>query len=218
MQLTLDGTHHTLTPIETFRQTHGLPSDFGVLHFAAGHRPAHPFWHSADLNAVGQKLIGAIPFSVPLDRVTDQPNLLADLFERELVAQAAGSDIERDELENVATTFRNVLEPACYKLFELHYLHKDLAQAKALFDMPAIYQAVLDGSTFIATQEHIYELPEGTRWQVRLIYTMYGATGLLVEQGEEVTLVLDEAAIFPAYAFLEQLCLRAGSSIGQALG
>lgn len=219
MQLTIDGTQHTLQPIATLRQTAELSPDFGVQLFEPGLAPNHSFWQASQtLNQIGQKVVGAIPFHVPVGQITDQPNLLADLFERELVAQAAGLDIARDELENTAMTFRNVLESACYKLFELYYVHKDLTQVKAQFDMQEIYQGVLDGSLFLATQQHAYTTPAGDTWRVQLIYTLYGPTGLFIERPAGPKLVLDPETIFPAYTFLEQLCHRSGSSLAQALG
>ncbi len=217
LRLTFAGQPRPLVSLETFRAAHDLPETFGVALFESEAETIayHPIWsRQAILQALHEVLTTAVPHRIPLPQLTQLPQMLALLFQNELIIRGGDTELLRDDVEQVGTDLQNILEPAAYKLIELYYQNgQDNTAVAEKFDMLAIYQEVLDSTVQLSTA--VYEYPhQGEMWQVHLIYTVYGTLGLHITTAVDTHhYVADPIHAFPAHHFLA----ATGITLGQSL-
>ena len=215
--LTFAGQPRPLVAVETFRATHDLPERFGVALFESEAEKIayHPIWsRQAILQALHEVLTTAVPAHIPLPQLNQLPQMLALIFQNELISRGGDTELLRDDVEQVATDLQNILEPAAYKLIELYYQNKqDKTVVAEKFDMLAIYQEVLDSTVQLSTA--VFDYPhQDEMWQVQLIYTVYGTLGLHITTAVDTHhYVADLAHAFPAHQFLA----ATGITLGQSL-
>lgn len=217
MQLTIDGRLHTLTPLSTFQAQHGLAESFGTVTFEPDTIPYNPFWaEKAALHSLGQRVLQVVPNEIQLDELNQIPQQMALVLQAEIIAAAAASDVTLDDIELTVTDWRNAVESAVYKLIELSYRNKhNLAAVQEQFDMDAVYQEFIDSTVRVEADSHSYG-PQGEPWDVRVIYTQFGAVGLAITTAAGTEYVADGRQAFPAAAFIKQLALDVGRAIAQA--
>lgn len=207
MNLIIENEQIALKPIDAVRAACGLPPSFGMALFAPSDTAHHSFWvaHHSEVVAMLPQLATVVPSSLTPERITAVPQLIATLFEQELVLLAAGTDVTREEIELTATILRDGLEPAAYKLVELFYLHgKDKTAVRQLFEATAVYDDLLNSSVMLSWEGTPYE-HEGETWHIRLIHTLYGLVGLEAITPTETIYMLDEVYAFPLYEVLAEM-------------
>ncbi len=211
--VTLDGVWQPLGSLAAFRAAQGLPEDFGMAFFEPEGLVYHGVWREvAVLERVRERLSTAVPHRLTLAQLPQMPQTLAQLFQNELIIQGSDFALMLDDVQQVATDLQNFLEPAAYKLVELYYQqgHAPTAVGK-LFDMGAIYQAVLDSTVQLDTAvsyQHHHE-----SWDIHLIYTIYGPIGLQIQTPTTRYYLQDRTRAFPALDFLATTSILLGQAL-----
>lgn len=210
LTITLNGELKRLASLADFRAEHQLPDVFGVAFFEPEGIEYHPIWsRQAVLQAVGEVLHTAVPHTIPLAQLNQLPQMLALIFQNEIITRGTDGDLLRDDVEQVATDLQNILEPAAYKLIELYYQNgQDKTAVAEKFDMPAIYQEVLDSTVQLSYKAEGY--PARPEWEIDVIYSVYGPIGLQVNTAVDTHALEDRTLAFPALDFIAATGLALG--------
>lgn len=219
MQLTLDGQPHKFIPLATFRSQRGLPPEFALAYFEPkewqglgsldGSGEVLPF--------VRQRVLAAVPPTVPLTELIPQVQTLTDCFHRELVAINPQIGLREVEVEFAVAGFADVMQSVAYNLIQLSHTYRhDPAQIKNHFDFSALYQNWLDASARVSATVHTY-LHQDVAYQIQIVYNAYGRVGLKVTRADEVYYVFDPALACPAANYMLDLCDAAAQSLCAAL-
>ncbi len=215
MQLTIDGQRQTFIPLATFRSQWDLPSEFALAHF----EPKE--WQGlGSLDGSGQalpelrqRLLEAVPQTVPLTELIPQAQAITDCFQRELTAINPQIGLREVEVEFAVAGFADVMQSVAYTLIQLSHTHQhNLAEIKKRFDFPSLYQNWLDASARVSATSHPY-LNREVLCQIQTVYNAYGRVGLKVTVADEVYYVLDPALACPAANYMFDLC----DAVAQAL-
>lgn len=216
MKLTIDGEMRKLIPAAEFREAHGLPEAFTLGRFVTADAPYNRFWFNENnqFDGLEEQLLRVVPSYIDLSNLTEVPQIVANVFEQQLVNLGIDMELTRDEVEITATDFRNVLEPAVYKLVELNYLNQgDKAVVQAQFDIDTIYQEVIDSTVFVNGQAHTYQHGE-EMWEIHTVHTAFGPLAMRVETAAgDIYYIEDRTVAFPAIDLIHELSVALGQSI-----
>jgi hypothetical protein len=200
MRLTIEGQPRAFVPIKDFRARFDLPPAFGVALFEpkdyAGLGRIDRA--GAELNAVRQAVLEAIPAQMPLQNwMAFLPELTA-LFRRKLYDINPHVGLKDVEIEFAVAGFGDVCQALLYALLRAR------AGGAPLPDFHQIYGEWLDSSARVFGEIYDYT-HEGQTWRVRLVAHAYGRAGLMVDTGAETHYVYDPSLGCPAEGFMAAL-------------
>ncbi|NJN95965.1 MAG: hypothetical protein HC875_18580 [Anaerolineales bacterium] len=215
MQLAIDGQCQTFIPLATFRSQRGLPPEFAVAYFEPKEWQGLGSMEGSSqaLLQMRQRLLDAVPQTVPLTELIPQAQAITDCFHHELAAINSQIGLREVEVEFAVAGFADVMQSVAYNLIQLSHTHQhNLAQVKNQFDFSSLYQNWLDASARVSAPPRSY-LHEGISYRIQIVYNAYGRVGLKVSAADEVYYVLDPTLGCPAANYMFDLC----DAVAQAL-
>jgi len=197
MQITLDGSPRTLTPIRAFRAAYGLPDSFGVAHFEPKDYAGLGSIDAAGphLNALRMAVLEATPAAVPPAQWLTALHTVIRAFEANLMAINPHIGLREAEIGFAVSGFSDALHAYTYAA-----LRSGSAPSFA-----TVYGAWLDGS--VTVSQTVYPYQHGSEsWRVWVINDVYGRLGLIVAfPNGERHYVLDSSYACPAEGFMAAL-------------
>lgn len=199
MLLTIDGSMRVFVPLRAFRAEFELPSDFNTSLFT--HRPAAPrrtLVHAGSaLRQIKQAVLDAIPTD-PATTWTLEAIKLESVFRRELIRHCAVLGMSEREIDGAALGFGAVCEAFVYTTLRAQ------SEGAPLPYFPNVYLDWLDSTVAISTTMFPYEA-DGNIWQVQLLRTAYGISGMIVHTAYGTHYVQDATHSCPAEDFMIEL-------------
>ncbi len=211
MQLLIDGQAHELIDIKAFRAEQGLPAGFGVALFEpkdyAGLGRIDRA--GAELNAVRQAVLDAIPPALSLDTWSALQPQLGGLFLAKLREINDVVGLKEVEIEYAYAGFEDVCPALLYALLQAR------AGSGELPPFERIYGDWLNSAVRVSRQAHPYT-HRGATWQVQVVNNVYGRVGLVVRTPSETFYVRDAGLACPAEGFMASLLRDVAERIIQA--
>lgn len=200
MQLTIKGETHTLMPIRAFRDQFDLPESFGVNHFEPkDYTGLASIEHAAhQLNDVRESVLIALPEACPITEMLGLADLLTGVFLESLERINPAVGLKPEEIDFAVNGFRGVVEAVAVALVWA------TARDESPPPFEAIYGRWLNESTRISATDHMYPHESGD-FIVRIINTVYGRAGLMVQTRDAAYYVRDGSLACPAEGFMGAL-------------
>ncbi|MEQ8671811.1 MAG: hypothetical protein RLP44_05045 [Aggregatilineales bacterium] len=200
MHVTIDGHTHTLIDLKTFRRERDLPLTFGVAYFEPKDYTglARIDTAGADINALRDAVLKAIPSSLTLPELLGFTSTLTELFRTQLYAINDNVNLKDVEIEFAVAGFSDVLQAHFYERMRASAA-KNPPQS---FGM--IYGTWLNDTVRISQQTHDY-VHQGATWRVNILNNAYGRFGMIVELPDETVYVADASLGCPAEGYMFNL-------------
>lgn len=213
MELMIEGALRTLTPIQTFRAEHGLPSAFGVSLFEpkdfVGLGSVDYAARTGVLQQLHERVIAQTPSNLPPLAWLDAIERLARVFEAELRAANPTIGLRESEIGFAISGFADALNAYAYAVVRAYVEEQPLPSFRA------VYAEWCANSTRLSQTRHAYKHSESI-WQVQIIYTVYGRVGLAVQTDQGRYYVADSQYACPAEGFMSRLLAAVAAKLGAA--
>jgi len=220
MQLTIDGSPRTFTPLPAFRQHWGLPEEFGVAYFEPKEwQGLGSIDHAgAPLEKVKQQVLRVVPRKLAVNSLLDWVEPLTEVFRRALIGANEEIGLREMEIDFAVAGFRAITQAVADHLLRLAYAAKgDVSRVREHYNYAAVYQGWLDNSVEVSGVTHEYVNGEA-RFDVRVIYFAYGRVGLEVRAADaETHYVVDTSLTCPAASYMQELCGEVGGRLCEAV-
>jgi hypothetical protein len=207
-QFSIEGQIRDFIPIKDFRAAHGLPPGFGVAYFEPKDYAGLGRIDSAgaELNAVRQAVLAAIPAQMPLQGWMGFLPQLVSLFQRSLYDINAQVGLKDVEIEFAVAGFGDVCQALLYAMLRAR------AAGMPMPDFRQVYADWLNSSIKLYGERYDYA-HEGQTWRVTLLVHAYGRAGLIVETGDTTHYVYDPALACPAEGYMAALLAEVAARI-----
>lgn len=200
MRLSIEGESHEFIPIKEFRAQYSLPPEFGVALFEPKDYTGlgRIDRAGAELNAVRQIVLNAIPARMPLQGWMGFLPQLTRLFQRQLYEINPQVGLKDVEIDFAVAGFGDVCQALLYALLRAR------AEDTSVPAFHQVYGEWLNSSIRVFGEVYDYAHQEQT-WRVRLLAHAYGRAGLIVDTGDAAHYVYDPALACPAEGYMAAL-------------
>jgi hypothetical protein len=200
MQLVIEGEARDFIPIKDFRARFHLPPDFGVARFEPKDYTGlgRIDRAGAELNAVRQAVLAAIPARMPLQGWMEFLPSLTNLFREKLYEINPQVGLKDVEIDFAVAGFGDVCQALLYAMLRAR------AAGRPFPAFQQVYSEWLNSS--VKVYGEVYEYAhEGQVWRVRLVAQAYGRAGLIVDTGDATHYVYDPSLACPAEGYMATL-------------
>ncbi len=199
-QFSIEGQIRDFIPVKDFRAAHGLPPTFGVASFEPKDYAGLGRIDSAgaELNAVRQAVLAAIPARMPLQGWMGFLPQVVSLFQRSLYEINAQVGLKDVEVEFAVAGFGDVCQALLYAMLRAR------AGGLPMPDFRQVYAEWLNSSIRLYGEQYDYR-HGGQTWYVTLLVHAYGRAGLIVDAGDLTYYVYDPALACPAEGYMAAL-------------
>ena len=199
-QFALEGQIRNFISVKDFRAAQGLPPEFGVAYFEpkdyAGLGRIDRA--GAELNAVRQAVLAAIPGQMPFRGWMGFLPQLVGLFQRSLYEINAQVGLKDVEIDFAVAGFGDVCQALLYAMLRARTGNTPMP------DFWQVYGEWLNSSIKVYGERYDYT-HNGATWSVTLVAHAYGRAGLIVETDEATHYVYDPALACPAEGYMAAL-------------
>ncbi len=211
MQLRIDDTLHTFTPIAAFREAHGLPATFAMARFQPKDGTGLGSIDRAGpaLQSIREALLKAVPVQMTATETLEFVPQLAQQFERALRGVNERVGLREPEIEFAVQGLQDMLMTLAYAL-----VRATASGTRPAFE--AVYAAWLFDSVRVAATPLSYE-HAGRTYGVRVVIHAYGRVGLIVQTEGEAHYLIDKALACPVEGFMAGLLAELGNRMIEAI-
>jgi hypothetical protein len=202
MELSIAGASRTLIPVHEFRSKQKLPVEFGVELFASkDYTSLGSIERAGDaLQHLKTTLLDAIPYERPPQGWLAFTLSLQLRFHQLLWQINPCIGLRASEIQYASSGFGDVCQAYVSALMAAQL------DGRPLPDFETQYHQWIDQSVMISAVAYSYAHPvTDDCWQIRLVQTLYGITGMIVETERETYFVQDAVLGCPTSGYMGSL-------------
>lgn len=212
MKLLINDQEHTLIELKTFREAHQLPESFGVECFENKDYTGLASIEKAGtvMNRLRDNVLRAIPQTITMVDLMGFMTDLGDTFRAELSAINDQVNLKDVEIDYAVSGFQDVCQAFGFEII------RATTQKHPLIPFVAIYMNWLNDSVRLSYPAQDYE-HNSTTWQVQIINTAYGRSGLFITIKDKTIAVHDARLACPAEGYMFTLLSDIASKVTSAM-